>query len=775
MRRLIGFIFVLWCAAAQAQGIIAPGHVIGNGTSSSRTATDQALTSVIDQMACGSNNNILLRSGGLWGCFSFPSSPTAKSLLYFSSISAIGQIASGNSSVLVTDGSSNPSFSQTLPSAVQGNITALGTIATGVWNGTNIALANGGTNATLTASNGGIVYSTASAMGILAGTGTANQCLLSGSNAAPTWGSCSGSGAAVSSVTDSGGSTLTISPNTGAVLAGINLANANIWTKTVGISVNGGSAPPLKLNTPLSGQFSYVDIYDNGSEKWQIGKLPTNQFYVLNVASGHNNVQIDSSDNVGIVNGGGSVEIGGTAPNQLFTVANVFGADASGHPYCDPRAFGAGGGSASTDHTAIANALSTCSGGAVKFSCGNYLDNSGWTVGVSTAVTGQGEACVQITTSQTSGTVFTCGSSNSNTFEHFADFTINGPNSVPTSGYGIDCSASGNGQHYERVRVNGTFDGINVGGTNCTITLSRLENLYGTVMINEPNGGCQITHNQFDNDSSFNQAPCSTGTGGLYGVGYATYNRAVATGYAQGYIVTDGSYFYCATVGGTSAGAGALTPHLHGVTFTDGTVTWITIGNNQLILINVGTETGVAFNDMTSPAQYGILCDGNAGGKELWSYGNDIQGEIYAGIAFKNGCATNRSVGDVFGYIGVKGEYAVNTSGFPIWDQSSTDSHTLISGDSFNRAQDSCILIASAGWVVNGNSLTCNFYSANFYSIDLEGLVSGLTVGTNDIAANTPGAVRCISGSSRCTVVGNTVYGGAITLSGTNNVNQNNN
>ena len=50
-----------------------------------------------------------------------------------------------------------------------------------------IPLANGGTNANLTASNGGIFYSTASAGAVLSGTSTANQILLSGSSTAPSW------------------------------------------------------------------------------------------------------------------------------------------------------------------------------------------------------------------------------------------------------------------------------------------------------------------------------------------------------------------------------------------------------------------------------------------------------------------------------------------------------------------------------------------------------------------------------------------------------------
>lgn len=50
-----------------------------------------------------------------------------------------------------------------------------------------LALANGGTAANLTASNGGLVYSTGSALAILSGTATANQIPLSGSSAAPSW------------------------------------------------------------------------------------------------------------------------------------------------------------------------------------------------------------------------------------------------------------------------------------------------------------------------------------------------------------------------------------------------------------------------------------------------------------------------------------------------------------------------------------------------------------------------------------------------------------
>lgn len=131
---------------------------------------------------------------------------------------------------------------------------SFGTIAAGSWQGTAVALGFGGTNNALTASNGGIIWSDASKLNILAGTVTAGQCLLSGSSAAPTWGSCAG-GAAVSSVTNSDG-TLMVSPTTGAVVASIALGHANTWTA----AETNTTAPPqiiLGVNTTTGGAIKF--------------------------------------------------------------------------------------------------------------------------------------------------------------------------------------------------------------------------------------------------------------------------------------------------------------------------------------------------------------------------------------------------------------------------------------------------------------------------------------------------------------------------------------
>ena len=75
----------------------------------------------------------------------------------------------------------------TLGSTVTGSsLTSVGTLTTGVWSATNIAMNKGGTGASLTAVNGGITYSTGSALAISAA-GTAGQFFISGGAGAPSW------------------------------------------------------------------------------------------------------------------------------------------------------------------------------------------------------------------------------------------------------------------------------------------------------------------------------------------------------------------------------------------------------------------------------------------------------------------------------------------------------------------------------------------------------------------------------------------------------------
>lgn len=83
----------------------------------------------------------ILRSDGtnnIYTTSTFADTYTASNLLYSNGANTVTGLATGNNGVLITSGSGVPSISSTLPSAVQTNITSLGTIGTGVWQGTVI-------------------------------------------------------------------------------------------------------------------------------------------------------------------------------------------------------------------------------------------------------------------------------------------------------------------------------------------------------------------------------------------------------------------------------------------------------------------------------------------------------------------------------------------------------------------------------------------------------------------------------------------------------------
>jgi hypothetical protein len=160
------------------------GKVLQSGSSAAPTWSTPTYPS-----ASGTSGTILRSNGtnNVYTTSTFADTYTASNLLYSNGSNAVTGLATANNGVLVTSGAGVPSISSTLPTATQSNITTLGTVTTGVWNASVIPLAYGGTNAALTADNGGIFYSTATAGAILASTATAGKMLRSGSSAAPTW------------------------------------------------------------------------------------------------------------------------------------------------------------------------------------------------------------------------------------------------------------------------------------------------------------------------------------------------------------------------------------------------------------------------------------------------------------------------------------------------------------------------------------------------------------------------------------------------------------
>ena len=134
---------------------------------------------------------------GVNGVFSVSGATTVSSLVSNGTIStATADTATAASHYFVETASDNVIRPKTLANT-QAEIvttatvnaaaaTTVGTVTTGTWNATDIGLSYGGTGATLTAVNGGIVYSTASSMAISVA-GTSGQVLRSNGAAAPTW------------------------------------------------------------------------------------------------------------------------------------------------------------------------------------------------------------------------------------------------------------------------------------------------------------------------------------------------------------------------------------------------------------------------------------------------------------------------------------------------------------------------------------------------------------------------------------------------------------
>jgi len=139
-------------------------NVLIKNTATGMTAANEGIYTVTNA-GSGATNWVLTRATS----FDTAIEINNTGLIVVQNGSTLAGTAWYNAATIVTVDTTNFSFSQF------GNVTF------------PISLANGGTNANLTASNGGIFYSTATAGAILSGTATAGLALLSGSSAAPTW------------------------------------------------------------------------------------------------------------------------------------------------------------------------------------------------------------------------------------------------------------------------------------------------------------------------------------------------------------------------------------------------------------------------------------------------------------------------------------------------------------------------------------------------------------------------------------------------------------
>lgn len=155
----------------------------GNILQSNAGSAPSFSTATYPSVATGTGT-ILRANGTNWVATTttFADTYSISTILYASSANVVSGLATANSGILVTSSGGVPSISTDIPTAI-----TIGSAYIYRVGGTDVALSDGGTNASLTASNGGIFYSTASAGAILSGTATAGLALLSGASTTPAW------------------------------------------------------------------------------------------------------------------------------------------------------------------------------------------------------------------------------------------------------------------------------------------------------------------------------------------------------------------------------------------------------------------------------------------------------------------------------------------------------------------------------------------------------------------------------------------------------------
>ncbi len=187
------------CTGFPASGITGQLPLANGGTNANLTASNGGIfysTASAGAILAGTAtaNQILLSGSSTtpaWSTATYPATATVGTILNAGSANVLSATATptlGASGTLGTLAFGNATSGtvklQPVAGALSSSVLTMPAITDTL---AGLALANGGTNAALVASNGGVVYSTASALAILAGTATANLPLLSGSSTTPSW------------------------------------------------------------------------------------------------------------------------------------------------------------------------------------------------------------------------------------------------------------------------------------------------------------------------------------------------------------------------------------------------------------------------------------------------------------------------------------------------------------------------------------------------------------------------------------------------------------
>lgn len=209
-----------------------------------------------------------------------------------------------------------------------------------------VPLANGGTNANLTASIGGIFYSTAAEGAILSGTATAGQMLRSGASAAPAWSTATfpatatGTGTILRADGTNWAASTNTYPNTTSVNHILYATSANVIGSSASLTFNGTTLSSTfagnltgDVTGNISGNSGTVTVADEAADTSCFIAFVTAATGSLGVKS-NANLLFDSS--TGAVTFGGAIAVNGASIttddltfallNTTATTINAFGA-----------------------------------------------------------------------------------------------------------------------------------------------------------------------------------------------------------------------------------------------------------------------------------------------------------------------------------------------------------------------------------------------------------------------------------------------------------------
>jgi hypothetical protein len=252
---------------------------------------------------------------------------TTNQLLYASGTSSLSGLTSASNGVLVTSGSGVPSISTNLPSAVQTNITQVGTVTSGTWNGSAVGVSYGGTGLTSLTANAIIYASSASALSSLTPPLAQNRVLVSNLSSAPSWSTIT-----LPSSTTSNRLLYSSSANT---ISEITSANNGV------LVTSSGGVPSISSTLPSAVQTNITQVGTVTSGTWNgsvigvsyggtgLTSLTTNQ---LLYASGTSSLSglASASNGVLVTSGAGVPSISSTLPSAVQTNITQVGTVTSG-------------------------------------------------------------------------------------------------------------------------------------------------------------------------------------------------------------------------------------------------------------------------------------------------------------------------------------------------------------------------------------------------------------------------------------------------------------